>query len=216
VSANLNLASQPFRNRTLPWTITAIVTVASLFALVLIVRASIQMNSQADLVERDVKSLRQQMDALQKKAADVKEALTPEQVQLLQSAHALDDRKRFSWSRLFADLEASLPASVRVSRINVRDVVAEGDRTVAELDLTVIGKNTSDVTEMISQMDRQGIFQAEPVSQNLQRGRGQLGTEWTLLVRYMPRPGAPTRAQMTPSLATRGMTPATASNGGAP
>jgi Tfp pilus assembly protein PilN len=191
VSAKLNLANQPFRNRALPWTIAAVVTVSSLLALVLIIRASVATNAEASRVERDVNNLRQQAKELQQHAEEIKEALTPEQLQTLQAAHTLVDRKRFSWSRLFADLEASLPSSVRVTRINVRDVALRGDQTYAELEVTVVGKTDAEVTQMIGEMDRAGIFQADPMAQDAQNEKNQGGTEWTLRVYYKPRPGAP-------------------------
>jgi hypothetical protein len=57
--------------------------------------------------------------------------------------------------------------------------------------LTVIAKTPATVTEMIAQMDRAGVFQAELRSQNLQRGRGESGAEYELYVVYRPRAGAP-------------------------
>ena len=211
--ADLNLASHPFRNRTLPWTITSIITVASLLALVLILRASIQTNAQAAVVENDLRNLRQQADQLKVQVEQVKSALAPDQLQTLQAAHTLVDRKRFSWSRLFADLEAALPGNVRVTRISVRDVAARAGQTFAELELTVVGKNPGDVTSMIAEMDRLGVFQAEPLAQNLQRGRGESGTEWTLYIRYTPRAGAPRTANSNNNIAAATNAPA-ASNGG--
>ncbi|HYE66492.1 MAG TPA: hypothetical protein VD966_12970 [Pyrinomonadaceae bacterium] len=211
--ADLNLASHPFRNRTLPWTITSIITVASLLALVLILRASIQTNAQAAVVENDLRNLRQQADQLKVQVEQVKSALAPDQLQTLQAAHTLVDRKRFSWSRLFADLEAALPGNVRVTRISVRDVAARAGQTFAELELTVVGKNPGDVTSMIAEMDRLGVFQAEPLAQNLQRGRGESGTEWTLYIRYTPRAGAPRAANSNNNIAAATNAPA-ASNGG--
>lgn len=193
MSANLNLASEPFRNRILPWTVTSIVALISILALLFIVQSSMQTNAQADAVERDVKGLRTQADVLKAQAEQVRESLTPEQAQSLDAARSLADRKRFSWSRLLADLEAELPGTVRVTRIGVRDVAFRGGEAHAELDITVVGKNPADVTEMIAKMDRGGIFQAEPVSQTLQKGRGESGTEWALYVRYVPRAGTPVR-----------------------
>ena len=38
-------------------------------------------------------------------------------------------------------------------------------------------------------MDKGGIFQAQLLSQNLQKGRGEAGTEYELLVIYRPRAG---------------------------
>ncbi|HEY0385610.1 MAG TPA: hypothetical protein VGC64_06340 [Pyrinomonadaceae bacterium] len=201
MSAKLNLASQPFRNRALPWAITGIITIASLVALVFIIGLTSQTNTKAEAVERDVKSLSDQIESLKKQAADVKDAMTPEQRESLKAAQSLVDRKRFSWSRLFADLEAVLPTSVRVSRIGVRDVALRGDQTIAILELSVIEKTPGSVTGMIAEMDRNGIFQAEPVAQALQKGRGESGTEWTLRVRYTPRAGAPAGAPRSNSIA---------------
>ncbi|OLE55371.1 MAG: hypothetical protein AUG51_03600 [Acidobacteria bacterium 13_1_20CM_3_53_8] len=187
--ANLNLASQPFRNRALPWTITAVIVIASLIALVLIVRASMLTNAKAAIVETDVNALRIQAKKLQDEASQIRESLTPEQRIMLDAAHTLVDRKRFSWSRLFADLEAVLPANVRVTRIGVHDVAVRGGQTYAELELTVVGKTAEDAIGVVAEMDRTGVFQADPISQNLQRGRGQSGTELTLKVLYTPRAG---------------------------
>jgi hypothetical protein len=215
VSTKLNLASQPFRNRALPWTISAIITGVSLLALVLIIRASIGTNAQANAVERNLNDLRQQASLLQQKAAEVKEAMTPEQLQTLRAAHVLIDRKRFSWSRLFADLEASMPANVRVVRINVRDVALTANQTVAELELAVAGKTDADVTRMIGEMDRAGIFQAEPLAQDAQNEKNQGGTEWTLRVLYRPRAGAPAAAENNTRVANS-TNPGTATSNGGP
>jgi Tfp pilus assembly protein PilN len=194
VSASLNLASQPFRNRALPWTIAGVITVVSLLLLVVLISKSSETNTRAATVEREVDQERQQISALERRIDEIKQALTPEQLQTLQAAQALVDRKRFSWARLFADLEAALPAGVRVKRISVRDVAARGGRTVADLELVVVGKNPADVTAMILEMDRAGIFQAELVEQNLQKERNEIGTESTLRVIYQPRGSVPTTA----------------------
>jgi hypothetical protein len=84
---------------------------------------------------------------------------------------------------------------VRVTRISVRDVAARGDQTLAELDLTVVAKNPATVTDMIAEMDRGGIFQAELRAQNLQKGRGESGTEYEIYVIYRPRSGVATETK---------------------
>jgi len=194
VTIKLNLANKPFTNRVLPWLLTAVVVSFSLLGLVFIVRATGQANEAARAVQRDNSTLHEQERAqtlvLEKQANAVKGALTAEQLRTLSSAHELIDRKEFSWSRLLADLESALPGGVRVSRISVRDVAAQGSQTLAALDLVVAAKTPSTVTDMIAAMDRLGIFQAEIRAQNLQKGRGQAGTEYELYVLYRPRPGA--------------------------
>ena len=189
MTTKLNLASKPFSNRSLPWAVTALVVLVSLLAFVFIIRATGQAAKQANAVQTDINALKQQEQSFRFQAQAVQNSLTPAQLQTLGAAHELVDRKRFSWSRLFADLESALPGSVRVTRISVRDVAASGDQTLAELDLTVVSKMPATITDMIAEMDRAGVFQAELRSQNLQKGRGESGTEYELYVRYRPRAG---------------------------
>ena len=198
----LNLASKPFSNRSLPWVVTALVIAVSLVCLVYVVRATRQANAQASSVQADVNNLSSQERDLREKAQAVKNSLTPEQFQALGAAHTLVDRKHFSWSRLFADLESALPGNVRVKRIAVRDVATRGDETFAELELTVVAKSSTTITNMIAEMDSAGVFRAELRAQTLQRGRGEVGAEYELLVNYKPRAGAPSDSMASvPSIA---------------
>jgi Tfp pilus assembly protein PilN len=188
----LNLASRPFSNRSLPWAVTTVVIFISLISLIVIVRATARARTQAYAVQNDINDLTRQEHQLREQAQAVKSSLTFEQLQTLAAAHTLVDRKRFSWSRLFSDLELALPENVRVKRIAVRGVATRGDETLAELELTVVAKTPSTITDMISEMDRAGIFHAELRAQILQRGRGESGAEYELYVIYRPRSGSPT------------------------
>lgn len=199
MTTKLNLASKPFSNRVLPWAVSAFVIFLSLVSLIFIVRGTRQAQTQAAAVQSDINALGQQEQELRAQAEAVRKSLTPEQLQTLTAAHALVDRKQFSWSRLFADLESALPGSVRVKRIAVRGVAVRDGQTLAELELAVFAKTPAIVTEMIAEMDRAGIFRAELRAQNLQRGRGEGGAEYELFVVYRPRAGAPTE---TPALAS--------------
>jgi Tfp pilus assembly protein PilN len=189
VNNSLNLASKPFNNRVLPWTLTAIVLLVSVVGLILVVQLTTSARRQAAALQVEINALKQQEQGLLQTAQVVKESLTPEQQQAVPSAHALIDRKSFSWSRLLADLETSLPGNVKVSRIAVRQVTTQADQTVAELDLAVFTKSPATISEMISSMHREGIFQCQLRTQNLQKGRGETGTEYELDVIYRSRPG---------------------------
>jgi Tfp pilus assembly protein PilN len=191
MTAKLNLASNPFRNRALPWTVAIIVTLVSFVALVLIAQSTIQTNAKVATAQTDVNKLQKDINGLNKRADAINTALTPEQKSTLKSAHTLVNRKKFSWSLLFADLEAALPGGVRVSRIVVNQVRVQDERTVANLDLTVASKNPTTITQMIEDMERQGVFHAELRNQTLQRGRGESGAEYEMDVRYAPRAGVP-------------------------
>jgi len=189
VAIKINLASKPFTNRTLPWIITAVILLISVVAFLLIIRTSGEARSQAASIEAENQSLRQQEEVLRKKVEAVQGSLSVEQLADLKAAHALVDRKQFSWSRLFIDLENALPGDVRVTRIAVRDISTTAGETVAQLDLAVVAKSSSVVTDMISEMDRRGLFQANLQVQNLQKGRGETGTEYELFVLYRPAHG---------------------------
>ena len=199
----LNLSSKPFSNRALPWAVTSLVIFLSLVCLVFIFRATGQANAQAAVVQKDVNALGQQEQSLRQQAEAVRNSLTPEQVQTLQAAHTLVDRKQFSWSRLLADLELALPGNVRVKRIAVRGITSQAGLTQADLELAVVAKSPVTVTDMIAEMDRAGIFQAELRSQNLERGRGESGAEYELFVVYRPRAGTPTETDKLASTASK-------------
>ena len=187
MSTKLNLASNPFRNRVLPWTITGLVAVFSIVALVFIAQSTFRTNAQIAATQRDVADLRTQLDTISKQAKAVETALTPEQKRQLKYAHGLVDRKRFSWAQLFADLESSLPGEIRVTRIVVKGVSVQGDRPAADLLLTVASKSSTNVTQMIEDMESEGVFHAELTTQNPQRGKGETGSEYELNVHYLPR-----------------------------
>ena len=171
----LNLASKPFSNRSLPWVITTVLVVVSLISLVFILRATRKANTLATVVQADLNELNRQENDLRQRVQAVKRSLSPEQLQTLEATHVLVDRKQFSWSLLFADLESALPGNVRVKRIAVKGVSTIRNETIADLELTVVAESSSTITDMIAEMDNAGKFHAELLSQNLQRGRGEIG-----------------------------------------
>ena len=173
-------------------------------ALVLIVGAARQAQTRADRVETDVRELRQREQDLRSKAQVVTESLTPEQRLVLDAAHEIVDRKNFSWSRLLADLEAALPATIRVARISVRDTRQVNGQTRAELELTVVGRTPADITRMIGEMARASIFSADLLTQTPRTAKGDPGTEATLRIYYTPRSGASDAEQAPARVATAG------------
>ncbi len=186
---SLNLASKPFNNRIVPWALTAMILVVSLIGLVLVVQLTTTAKKEAEVAEAEMSALKQREHGLLEAAKSVRNSFTPDQQQALPAAHQLVDRKGFTWSRLLADLESSLPGNERVSRIAVRDVTTQANQTIAQLDLAVFAKNPSTISEMISSMHQQGIFQLELRSQILQKGRGESGSEYEFFVIYRSRPG---------------------------
>lgn len=163
------------------------VSAASLIVLVFVLARYNEVRSEADVSERQVRAMRDQRRAFDQQAEAVRQTIPAEQRPPLEAARALVSRKGFSWSQLFSDLEGFLPGNVRVARINVREVAQVGDQTRADLDLTVVGRASTDVTGMIDEMNRSGTFSAVPVTENQRSGRGETGYEWVLRVSYVQR-----------------------------
>ena len=189
MSSNLNLASKPFSNRLLPWVLTAVILFISMVGLVVVIQLTTSINRDVASKGASVNKMKEEEQALITKGEELKRQFSIDKQQALQAAHQLVDRKGFSWSRLFADLEDAVPDNVRVSRIAVRDITRQGDQTVADLDLAVFSKTSPNVLQMISDMNKSGIFDAKLVNPNLQKGRGESGSEFELAVVYRPRHG---------------------------
>jgi Tfp pilus assembly protein PilN len=185
VIGNLNLATQPFRNRALPWTVAIVIALFSITALALTLSQWRTTHARTAMIEADVIAQRAQAEELRKQAGEINESLTDAQRLSLDAAHLIVDRKNFSWSRLFADLETTLPQGVRVSRITVRDINGSGAHVRAELELAVVARSPADVTGMLGEMANSGIFSADLLTQT-PAPKGEAGIEATLRVRYAP------------------------------
>jgi len=184
VNSSLNLASKPFSNRIVPWALTVIILFVSLIGLIIVVQLTTTAKREADDAQAEINQLKQREHALLDAAKQVQQQFTTDQQQALPAAHELVDRKAFSWSRLLADLESSLPPNVKVSRIAVQNVSRQANQTIAQLDLAVFAKDSATISDMISSMHQEGVFEAEIRNQNLQKGRGEAGTEYELFVIY--------------------------------
>ncbi len=183
----LNLASQPFRNRTLPYLISLLLLAFAVSGAVVSFASWRDAAARNEIAKADIEQMNKELQELNGKGTLVQQQLTPEQQALLIAAHKLVANKSFGWSRLFADLESSLPGSVSVSRISVQNVFNDGDQTKAELEFAVLSRDYQSVMTMIENMNNSGIFQAELRGQDLQKTESITYTEYTLRLIYTPR-----------------------------
>lgn len=189
VITELNLSTHPFRNRTTPYLLSALVLFISLAA-ALFLLAKLRDNSQKiELAENEVAQMRQEVAGLKNEGDKVQQQLSPEQKEVLIASHKLVANKSFGWSRLFADLEKVIPGSVSASRISVENIYRDGDRIKAELDFGVLSRDYEAVMGMIGTMNASGVFQAELRGQNLQTNQHSVYSEFTLHLVYTPAYG---------------------------
>ena len=185
----LNLASRPFRNRTLPYVLALLLLTLAVSGAVLSFAKLRNITAENELAKSDIERMNSDVKALKGKGEAVQRELTPEQRALLIASHQLVANKTFGWSRLFADIEQVLPGGVSVSRISVQNVYKDGDRTRAELEFGVLSRDYQGVLSMINQMNNSGLFQAELRGQDRQKSETITYTEYSLRLIYTPRGG---------------------------
>lgn len=183
----LNLASKPFRNRTLPYVLALLLLSISVAGGVLAFSRLNELTSRTEIVINDVGQMKTDLDGLKEKSDRLRQELTPEQQRLLIAAHKLVANKAFGWSRLFADLEAVLPGSVSASRISVQKIFKDGDQVKAELEFSVLSRDYQSVMQMIDRMNNTGVFMAELRGQDRRKGETITYTEYTLFLIYAQR-----------------------------
>jgi Tfp pilus assembly protein PilN len=195
VITKLNLASRPFRNRTLPYLIALSLLALSAIGAVygLVIRKNIQ--DQDKLASVQVAEIEKKLAELNNKGELVQQELPPGDRIRLVGAHKLVANRSFGWSRLFADLERVMPNNVSASRISVVNVFKDGNRIKAELDFAVLSREYPAVAQLIDNMNNSGAFKAELRSQDLQKTDRLKFSEFTLHLVYTPpyeAPGAST------------------------
>jgi Tfp pilus assembly protein PilN len=189
VITQLNLATYPFRNRALPYFVSALLLVISFVSGLYCVSLMNENSRQNEELTVNVRERQSEIQRLKGEGEKVQQLLTPEQKALLTASHKLVANKRFSWSRLFSDLESVLPPSVSASRIAVENIFQDGDRLKAELELGVLSRDYGSVIGMIDNMNNSGLFKADLRGQNRQENERGVFTEYTFRLIYSPAYG---------------------------
>lgn len=185
----LNLASRPFRNRTLPYLIAMLLLGCTLAGGILSFTQWREIAAKNEITKTDIAKMQDDLAELNAKGEKVQQSLTPAQKQLLIAGHQIVANKEFGWSRLLSDIEGVLPGSVSASRINVERIYKDNGRIKAELEFSVLATNYQGVLDMIDRMNNSGIFRAALRGQDLQKGENITFTEYTLNLIYQPSAG---------------------------
>lgn len=182
----LNLATKPFRNRTLPYVLALFLLAFAVAGTIISFAQLSDINYRTESAKLIIAEDEAELNKLKGESEKVKQQLTPEQRSLLIAAHKLVANKSFGWSRLFADLEQILPGGVSVSRISIQNVYQDGDKTKAELDFGVLSRDYQNVITMIDNMNNSRIFQAELRGQDRQKTERTTYTEYSMRLIYSP------------------------------
>jgi len=186
VIAKLNLSSRPFRNRALPYLISALLVFAGAVGILFCLEHLRENRNENERSASVIQQRQMEIQRLKGEGEKVQQLLTPEQKALLSASHKLVANKEFRWSRLFTDLESVLPGNVSASRIRVENIYRDGDRVKAELELSVLSRDYQPVMVMIDNMRSSGLFVPELRGQDLQKNERLTYTEYTFRLIYSP------------------------------
>lgn len=187
---DLNLAKNPFRNRSLFWLGMTAVLLVALTAFLLVVTRAASVNSdtgalreQLDKQESTIKDLETQVGDIQNAKAST--VFSDVDRRALDDARKLLVQRSFSWSRLFGDLEPNVPTNVKLTAIEVEDFSGDGSNRTATLLITGRGKDFGQLSAFIANLDATGgRFGADPV----QNGPLNDSPEFEFILRVQYRP----------------------------
>jgi len=177
---DLNLASRPARNETLP-------TLAFVFALVALLGLTAKHVAVArSLMPDRISTRRQEVDALEAEADRIRRESAslrsplPDKAVLARWAaiKELVDKRTFSWTRLLARLETVIPEGVRIVAIAPRV-----DKETVHLELTAEVQSSEAGLELLKRLQQRSAFrEAMPVSE---RSNNEVN-EYRYSMRYDP------------------------------
>jgi hypothetical protein len=194
---NVNLANEPFRNRTAFWLLVALAFLVTGVAGIAVVARSGAIDADADQLAEEVARQEGEIADLEAQLVAIRNAqavavLSEADRQALEEARGLINRKSFAWSRLLFELEHYLPPRARLTSISVGSVSGYGAERVVNIGLELEGLDQRQVAEMLVRFDQSGgRYRAEPVK--LEPSQTGPSVTFSLEVQYRPgvAPGAP-------------------------
>jgi hypothetical protein len=183
VSRAVNLARRPFRNERLPTLLLAIG--CAVLAALTVRHAVVARNllpGRALAVEREAVSLEREVASLRAEAEKLGGDTGPAPaIKEWAAVKELVDRRAFSWTGLFADLEKALPPGVRLA-----SVAPQMEKGSLVLSLNAVGREVDDALALYEALQGHPSFRG---AQLLNYSEGTGGIEITCRVAYAP-PGA--------------------------
>lgn len=174
---NINLASQPYEDSRQFWgywgTGLIVLAMITLFLVALAITGFVRAGRDRAQISR----LRDQITAYDREKTEAEAILNQPQNRALREQsrflNALFQRKTFSWTRVFEDLERVMPAHLHVVSINPEN---SSDKSL-ELKLLVGGDSREQALDLVRKMEnsnrfRQTRIESEKVASDLNRGEG--------------------------------------------
>ncbi|HVO10428.1 MAG TPA: hypothetical protein VMX54_06695 [Vicinamibacteria bacterium] len=184
MSVPLNLARHPLRNDRLPTALLALacVLLGALTVRHALVAFDLRPGGARDF-QREAESLERELVRLRTETATLRGAALPDdKLKEWLTVKALVDRRRFSWTGLFAALEAALPAGVRLV-----SVAPTSDEGPTFLRLSAVGQTAADPIALVKSLSASPQFEGPFLDST---SPGPDGVAISCSVRYVGGPPA--------------------------
>ncbi len=160
---SINLATEPLVNNRPFYLASALFGIAALAAAAFLTVKSIDNYQSTRAMRAKAAQLSSEIRVLEAEQRRMEGLLRrPDIAQVFSRAaflNGLIERKSFSWTQIFMDLEKELPGGVHVSTIDPR-VDASGR---LQLKLTVVARDTASVVELLRRLEKSPRFQGVEV-----------------------------------------------------
>ena len=188
-----NLSTRPFYNERLVLVVLLASAVAvgafSLFN----VTQLVSLSGRYATLNADVAQAQRRATDLRQQAGRVRASIDPVRLdavsQAAREANLLIDRRTFSWTGLFNQFEATLPAGVRIA--SVKPLIDTDGRFIVSM--TVVARRVDDVNEFIEALEKTATFSAVLSREERTNEDGLL--EATLQGTYLPGGTEPTQGR---------------------
>jgi len=184
MTVNINLASQPFR-RDRPMLIGSAVSGVLLLALLgMLISLNLSELTRLASTRKDVDRLDSQLRVIAAEQAKLEAVLRkPENAQVLDRSVLLNSllyRKGISWTKIFADLEKTLPHNVRV--ISIRPSVDAQNQIM--LEMNVGSEQTEPLLQLLIKLENSEQFGHTAVSSILPPSQSEPLFRYVVNVNY--------------------------------
>jgi hypothetical protein len=176
------------------WIAVASVFFISLWLFLWITAEKNLVAAKADRISMNIKDLQGQVEMAklerERRSHEQKPPEVTDQDRIeLASARQLLERKSFSWNRVIAQIEHYIPKDARVFALKVDEIANLGQDDVANIEIKVIGKTPSQMTEMMEMLEKSGgLFAIRQSNQDAPDDSGEV--PFTLNLIYSPSRGA--------------------------
>jgi Tfp pilus assembly protein PilN len=201
---DLNLAREPFRNRSLFWLATTAGYLVAFVALMVVIARAADVGAstvelRAEIVDQE-KTIAELEDRIESIADERGRAVfQSEDREALDDARYLVIRRSFSWSRLLNDLETHVPSAARLESIEITELTGEGENLTVEMTVSGFSKTYAEMGELIASLDKTaGRFNAEPRKIEPDELDGEFAFEITVQYRPSLAPAGATAAAPAP------------------